>query len=67
MIKLAFGSTSFSPEQLNIVLAELTNLMQWNDNTLIGNDHYKMHSTLEELIKKIPLEAPKSNEKFYIF
>lgn len=59
--------SSFSPKQLNIVLNELTNLMQWCDNNLIGNDHYKMHTTLEELIEKIPLEAPNSNENFYIF
>lgn len=59
--------SDFSPDQLNIVLNELTNLMQWCDNNLIGNDHYKMHTTLQELIEKISIEALNSNENFYIF
>ena len=66
-VRLFQDGSEFTPDQVGIVLEELRALMKWCDENLKGNDHFKMHSTLEELIKVIPEEASKSNEPFYIF
>lgn len=58
---------TFTPNQIDEVLDELRILMQWCDDNLIGNDHFKMHSRIKDLMEVIPEEAPKSNESFHIF
>ncbi|MDE6426003.1 MAG: hypothetical protein K2K89_07685 [Ruminococcus sp.] len=58
---------SFTPNQIDEVLDELSILIQWCDDNLTGNEYFKMHSHIKELMMVIPEEALKSNEPFYIF
>lgn len=58
---------TFTLNQINEVLYELRILIKWCDDNLTGNEYFKMHSRIEELMKVIPEEAPNSNEPFHIF
>ena len=66
-LKLFRDWGTFTPNQINEVLDELCILIQWCDYNLTGNEYFKMHSRIEELMKVIPEEAPNSNEPFHIF
>lgn len=66
-LKLFKDWGKFTPNQINDVLDELRILMKWCDENLTGDDRFKMHSRIEDLMNVIPEEAPNSNEPFYIF
>lgn len=67
-VKLFQDGGEFTPEQVEIVLDELQRLKKWCEENLKGDDHFfYMYDRLEDFIRIIPEEAPKSKQKFYLF
>ncbi len=66
-IKIFKDGSDFLPDQVNEVLDELHLLLNWCNDNLVGVDHNKMQRVLINLMKRIPEEAPNSDEPFYIF